>query len=210
MNITVIGYGNVGGTLARRWAEAGHTVTIGAREPRSPAMEAFLKSSPKVQQAQPILQACSHAQAILVAIPSSACVPLAQKLAAGSGIGQAVLIDATNSVRAKPEPYPHAYAAFEALLPGAALVKCFNTTGFENMADPHYGPQLAADMFMAGDSPRAKEVAQQLALDLGFAACHDFGTSKQVSLLEQFAMAWINLAIVQQQGRGIMFKLHKR
>jgi 8-hydroxy-5-deazaflavin:NADPH oxidoreductase len=32
VNITVIGRGNVGGGLARRWEEAGHTVTTIGRD----------------------------------------------------------------------------------------------------------------------------------------------------------------------------------
>ncbi len=77
------------------------------------------------------------------------------------------------------------------------------------MADPFYHG-IAADMFMAGSLARGKAVARQLALDLGFAECHDFGGDDKIPLLEQFAMAWINLAIVQQQGRGLAFKVLKR
>jgi predicted dinucleotide-binding enzyme len=65
-------------------------------------------------------------------------------------------------------------------------------------------------MFMAGDSSSAKEVAKQLALDCGFGSCIDFGQSDKVILLENFAMAWINLAIMQGQGRDIAFKVLRR
>lgn len=89
------------------------------------------------------------------------------------------------------------------------VVKCFNATGFENMAYPQYRDQ-AADMFMAGDSATAKAVAHQLALDAGFAECYDFGNGERVQLLEQFALSWINLAIFQGLGRGVAFKVIKR
>jgi len=45
------------------------------------------------------------------------------------------------------------------------------------------------------------------AYDIGFVKCYDFGGDDQVNLLEQFAMSWINLAIIQKQGRGIVFKI---
>jgi hypothetical protein len=66
-------------------------------------------------------------------------------------------------------------------------VKCFNSTGFENMKDPLY-PGGAIGTFMAGDSMRAKRLAARLAQDAGFARCHDFGGDSSVPLLEQFAL----------------------
>ncbi|MFN5237470.1 MAG: NADPH-dependent F420 reductase, partial [Bacteroidota bacterium] len=56
----------------------------------------------------------------------------------------------------------------------------------------------------------AKETARKLATDAGFADCIDFGGSDKVVLLEQFAMAWINLAIMQGMGRDIAFRLVRR
>jgi hypothetical protein len=88
-------------------------------------------------------------------------------------------------------------------------VKCFNSTGFENMENPNYGG-IAIDMFAAGSSPKAKEIAKKLALDAGFAECYDFGSDDKVELLEQFAFSWINLAILQKQGRDIALKVLKR
>jgi 8-hydroxy-5-deazaflavin:NADPH oxidoreductase len=57
---------------------------------------------------------------------------------------------------------------------------------------------------------QAKTIATQLALDAGFATCIDFGGDDKVALLEQFALCWINLAMMQGMGRNIAFKLLKR
>lgn len=43
----------------------------------------------------------------------------------------------------------------------AAIVKCFNSTGFENLLDP-VNNGAGIDMFMAGDSEKAKSVDVQL------------------------------------------------
>jgi predicted dinucleotide-binding enzyme len=88
-------------------------------------------------------------------------------------------------------------------------VKCFNTTGFNNMLNPVYGDQ-SLDLFMAGDSLRGKTMARQLALDAGFGECYDIGGNDKFTLMEQFAFFWINLAMFQGQGREIGFKLLKR
>lgn len=114
-----------------------------------------------------------------------------------------------NSVRTQAGEFASTAEALRAWTTGAEVVKCFNATGWENMADPNYGG-VAIDLFMAGDSVRGKAVARQLALDLGFAECYDFGGDDTIPLLEQFALAWINLALVQGQGRGTAFKVLKR
>ena len=119
-----------------------------------------------------------------------------------------IIIDATNAIRKKPEPYPTAFHAFQAIT-GADVAKCFNTTGFENMENPRYG-DTGIDLFVAGGSQRAKTVAIQLAKDAGFGECYDFGGDDRVELQEQFALAWINLAIFQKHGRDIAFKVLKR
>jgi predicted dinucleotide-binding enzyme len=88
----------------------------------------------------------------------------------------------------------------------AGVVKRFNSTGFENMLNPVYNGE-AIDMFMAGDSAKAKSVAQTLAVDAGFGVCWDFGKSDKVELLEKLVLSWINLAIMQGHGRNLAFNI---
>jgi predicted dinucleotide-binding enzyme len=152
-----------------------------------------------------VREAVAGSEVIVVATPPEAAEGLAATL--GDLTGK-TLIDTSNAVRSRPEHYPTAYHAFAALT-AAQVVKCFNSTGFENMADPRYGDS-GLDMFMAGDSAPAKAVAERLARDLGFTACYDFGGADRVELLEQFALSWINLAIFQGVGRGIGFKVLRR
>ena len=204
MQIAIIGTGNVGGALATQWAKAGHAIRLGVRNIQSfKGME--LLDNPNTTL-HPQLEAVREADAILIATPPQVVTDLIELC--GSEIDGKVIIDATNAIRSRPEPYPTAYHAFTALTQ-AEVVKCFNTTGYENMANPAY-PDGALDMFMAGDSPTAKDVAAQLASDAGFANCYDFGRADKVELLEQFALAWINLAIMQGMGRGIGFKVLRR
>ena len=57
---------------------------------------------------------------------------------------------------------------------------------------------------------KAKEIAAKLALEADFGACYDVGGNDNFQLMEQFAWFWINLAMVQGNGREIAFKLLKR
>ena len=68
----------------------------------------------------------------------------------------------------------------------------------------------ALDMFMAGNHKESKEIAKELALNLGFENCYDFGGDDKVELLEKFALSWINLAIMQGMGRNIGIKIVKK
>lgn len=119
------------------------------------------------------------------------------------------IIDTTNSIWVKPDPYPTAYHAIKTITKSDEVVKCFNSTGFENMLNPSYNVE-GIDMFCAGNSKDAKLIAEILSKDIGFASCYDFGGDDKVELLEKFAFSWINLAIMQGHGRDIAFKVVRR
>lgn len=203
MKIAIIGSGNVGGALARQWIDKGHSVLIGARFPLS---EKNIRLSGEIgDRFTRIGTAVKESEVILISTPPSAIIPLLDEM--GDVTGK-ILIDATNAIRESPDPYPTVYHCLADRTKGE-VVKCFNSTGFENMLNPVYQGN-GLDMFMAGDSPKAKEVAKQLALDCGFASCIDFGKGDKVELLENFAFSWINLAILQGMGRNVGFRLVKR
>lgn len=117
--------------------------------------------------------------------------------------------DSTNSARTKPEPYKTAFHAIKEITKAAHVVKCFNSTRFENIANPVYHG-AGVDMFCAGTSERAKNIAELLSKNIGFANCYNFGGDDTVELLEQFALCRINLAIMQRHGRDLAFKILKR
>jgi 8-hydroxy-5-deazaflavin:NADPH oxidoreductase len=203
MKIAIIGSGNIGGTLGKKWLSAGHQIILGVRDTANFKGE-DLANQPNVEVLS-MADAAQKAEVVLIATPSHVVVSIIEQLGNLSG---KVVIDSTNAVRMKPEPYNDAFEAFRKLT-NAEVVKCFNTTGFENMENPVY-EGVAIEMFMAGSSQTAKNVAKQLALETGFSDCIDFGGDEKVLLLEQFAMAWINLAIMQGHGRGLAFKVLRR
>lgn len=204
MNIAIIGSGNVGGALALQWIKAGHTVLIGAKFPLS---EKNIQLTIKIGEDRftTIAGAVKQCEVILIATPPTAIFDIIEEM---GDVSNKIIIDATNSVMKSPEPYKTVYHCLEDKT-NAEVVKCFNSTGFENMLNPVYNGQ-GIDMFMAGDSEKAKSVAKQLALDCGFGSCIDFGKSDKVELLEKFALSWINLAIMQGHGRDMAFKVVRR
>jgi predicted dinucleotide-binding enzyme len=110
-----------------------------------------------------------------------------------------VVIDAMN--RFDGDPARSTTQDLAGLLPGARLVKAFNTIGFENLATARSRREPAA-LFVAGDDPDAKRVAIDLAEELGFVP-EDAGGLANAKSLEHMVRIW--LALAQAHGRGIGF-----
>jgi predicted dinucleotide-binding enzyme len=137
-------------------------------------------------------------------------VPAAMK-SLGSLAGT-VVVDATNPLTAKLELAlgfdASAGETVARLTPGARVVKAFNTTGANNMADSKYaGGKLM--MPVAGDDAEAKKTVMALAADLGFEPL-DVGPLAMSRHLEPMAMTWIKLAYAQGMGREFGFAVLRR
>lgn len=205
MTIAIIGTGNVGGALAATWAQKGHHILLGVRDVSNFKGKELLQN-PNTS-AMTVQDAVQKAEVILLATPAPMAAEVAQSLGDTNG---KIIIDAMNVVMGRgPQGFNNTADAILTNTNTRDVVKCFNTTGFNNMLDPNYG-DIAIDAFMAGDSVRGKNAARQLALDAGFAECYDVGGNDRFQLMEQFAFFWINLAMFQGQGREIGFKLLKR
>jgi 8-hydroxy-5-deazaflavin:NADPH oxidoreductase len=205
MTIAILGSGNVAGALAQSFIRAKHTVLIGARFPLS---DKSLKLASIIGEDRfaYIELACKQAEVIIISTPPDAVLSIIPYL---GNVSNKIIVDATNSIRTKPEGYATAYFAIKEKTGADAVVKCFNTTGFENMLNPQYNSE-GIDMFCAGNNKEAKQIITKLAKDIGFANCYDFGGDDKVQLLEQLALSWINLAIMQGLGRNVAFKLIHR
>lgn len=205
MNIAIVGTGNVGGALAKAWAKKGHLVFLGVRDLHQFKGKELLEHVGI--QACLVTDAVTQSEVVLLATPATMAIEVAKSLGDTSG---KIIIDAMNMVMGRgPEGFTNTSDAVLAHTATHEVVKCFNTTGFNNMENPQYGNQVL-DVFMAGGSAKSKTVVERLALDAGFAACYDVGGPEQFALMEQFAMFWINLAMFRGQGRDIGFKLLKR
>ncbi|MEY5048597.1 MAG: hypothetical protein RLZZ175_1956 [Bacteroidota bacterium] len=205
MKIAIIGTGNVGGALATKWAKKGHEIYLGVRDVNNFKGKELL-ANPNTQVLT-IENAVATSEIILISTPATSAIDVAKSLGNTSG---KIIIDTMNIVMGRgPEGYKNTTAAILDNTETNDVVKCFNTTGFNNMQNPDYNG-TAIDVFVAGDSVKGKEIAIQLAKDAGFAECYNIGGNDKFELMEQFAWFWINLAMFQGQGRDIAFKLLKR
>jgi len=205
LKIAIIGAGNVGGALALGWARAGHEIIIGAKNPSSDKVKKVLTQNSQIK-VKSVNEASKEAEVILIAASASAVPDISKSL---GDVKDKIIIDAMNSIAVDSAGYQNSFEALKSLTNCENIVKCFNTTGFENMINPKYG-NITADMFVAGNSIKGKQIATKLAKEIGFAECYDFGGDHRVEMLEQLAMMWVNLALIQKQGRNIAFKVLKK
>jgi predicted dinucleotide-binding enzyme len=203
--IAIIGTGNVGGALAQQLIKAGHLVLLGARLPLSDK-SISLATKIGMDHFGSVENAVRESEIVIFTTPPDASLEIISDI---GDLGNKTIIDATNSFRIKPEPYPTVFHAIKSITGNQKVVKCFNTTGYENMLNPNFNGQVI-DMFCAGNDLESKSIATQLALEIGFANCYDFGGDDKVELLEKLALSWINLAIMQGMGRNIAFKVIQR
>lgn len=140
MKITVIGRGNVGGGLARRWERAGHEVTALGRDGGD----------------------ASDADAVLVAVPGG---EIAEALAKVSGLEGKLTIDATNIFGERSGDYPSLAHEVKAIV-GGPVAKSFNTN-FAALYDRVDEQRVPPSNLYAADE-EARETAEQLIRDAGY------------------------------------------
>lgn len=156
MKIAVIGRGNVGGGLARRWREAGHDVEeIGSDGGNA-----------------------SDADVVLLAVPGGS---VADALAKVDGLAGKPTIDATNVIGGRDESFPSNAHKVKSIV-GGPTAKAFNLNFarvYDRIADERARP---SNLFAADDD--AREVTETLSRDAGYDPVYA-GDLEQARALEE-------------------------
>lgn len=140
MNITTIGRGNVGGGLARRWEQAGHTVTTLGREGGD----------------------ASDADVVFVAVPSGS---ISEALGKVRGLEGKIAVDAANGFAGRNEDYASLAHEVKAHTNGP-VAKAFNAN-FGTLYDRIAEQRVRPSCLYAADE-EARDVTEQLILDAGY------------------------------------------
>jgi 8-hydroxy-5-deazaflavin:NADPH oxidoreductase len=162
MNVVVIGRGNVGGGLARRWERAGHTVTTLGRDGGD----------------------ASDAEVVVVAVPSAA---IADALAKVTGLQGKPTIDATNAYAGRDPAYESLAHEVKSIV-GGPVAKAFNVNFavlYDQIDQQRVPP---SNLFAAEDG--ARQVAERLIRDVGYDPV-DVGGLERARMLEEYAMGLI-------------------
>lgn len=209
MKIAIIGAGNVGGTLGKRWASEGHDILFGVRDPAREKYQSLVTQTGGRAVLATNADAARVAQVIVLATPWTT---TEAALADCGSLAGKIIVDATNPLGADlnlamglTDSGGEQVARWAN---GARVVKAFNSTGFNVMDDPVLDGRHAA-MFVAGDDAAAKGVVLDLASAIGFEAI-DAGPLKIARLLEPMAVLWIHCAYRQGLTRDYAFSLIRR
>lgn len=201
MKIGIIGAGNIGRAVAQLSIHVGHSVALSNTHGPASLAETVQRLGKRVQ-ATTIEEVALFGDIVLVAIPFSGY----QTIPAAPLRGK-IVIDALNYI---PERDSHitlgpqtSSEVVAAHLPGARLVKAFNTLWshtLETEAHPEKPLSQRLVLFLAGDDAQAKSVVAQLIDDVGFAP-FDTGTLREGGHLQEPDSAIYNQPLTLEQAR---------
>jgi hypothetical protein len=183
--VALIGTGNVGSALGRRFAEQGHTVVYGSRDPAAADLVALLRETGHGALVLPPAQAAARSRVVVLAVPWTATEDVVRSLGDLSG---KILVDPTNprvmaadgfADYALPDSNAERIAR---LAPGAQVVKAFSTLGAETMLDPQLA-QGPVTIPVVGDDRAANELVATLAREIGLEAV-DVGPLRHARIIE--------------------------
>lgn len=169
LHIGIIGAGNMGGPLGKLWADAGHEVLYSSRHPEE-LMDLVQAAAPRASAGYADA-AAYFGDVIVLAVPPSAIPQIGQDY--GDLMKGKIVIDITNPRADRDGPITDEWLemgtglAMAQYLPGARVVKAFNTLSFRmlgNRADN--GERIGVPV--AGDDDEAVQVVANLVRDAGF------------------------------------------
>ena len=195
MKIGVIGSGRIGSTLGALWAKAGHEVMFSDRDADT-AKQAAQSAGGRAKTGT-VEEAVAFGDAVLIAVPYGALPAIAKQV--GDKLKGKVVVDPNNPVPSRDGELgaqakeKGAAVSTAAMLPGARLVRSFNSWGYATMAREanRTAPRMALPV--AADDPEALKIGMQLVSDAGFdpvnagslasSKAYDLGSSVSGSVL---------------------------
>jgi len=172
MRIGIIGAGNIGSTLAKLWAGAGHDVVVSSRHPDE--LKALVERiGPKATAGSP-LEAAALGTVVMITVPLKAVADLAREVK--QELDGKIVLDTGNAypgrdgqaaLEATADPRGSAgWAA--AMFPGARWVKAFNTVNYKVLDAQAHRAGDRVGIPLASDDEAALDAAAELVRDAGF------------------------------------------
>jgi 8-hydroxy-5-deazaflavin:NADPH oxidoreductase len=170
MKIGIIGSGHIGGTLGLLWAKAGHQILFSSRHPEELA-DLVKRAGPLARAGMP-REAAAFGEVVLISVPYGAVPQVGRDFAAE--LKDKVVLETGNpypsrdGAMAEPALEKGTGLASAEFLPGARLVRAFNSVPAASLAnDAHRSGERVA-IPLASDDPAALDVAARLVRDAGF------------------------------------------
>lgn len=195
MKITIIGAGNIGSTLGRKWSLAGHEVCFGVRTPADAKFDPLREVGAVV----PVAGSLDDADVVLLSLPGGSVAEFASQY--GARLAGKVVIDSTNNIRSAEM---NNLSVLQEHIPDAKLIRAFNSLGWENFENPVLGG-AQIDLFYCGHAG-SRPIAEQLISEVGLRPIY-LGDLDAAGVADGMTRMWFALAFAQGRGRRIAFKL---
>ena len=173
LKIGIVGAGREGSALGTLFVKAGHPVTFSSRHPEE--LKGLVAGLGPLAKAGTVEEAIAFGDVVLIVIPYAAMEQIG-KAHAGALAQKVLVMDVSNPIaRRDGEDFVKsvndqggAGLMTAKLLPGAHIVRAFNAIGAGRLAELAHRTGDPAGVPIAGDDPKAIEVAQSLIREIGF------------------------------------------
>jgi predicted dinucleotide-binding enzyme len=196
MNIGVLGSGIVGRVLGAGFLKHGYQVMIGTRDLEKSDLQQWIRETPGVQAGT--FEEAARFGEMIVLVTLGRAVERAIEQAGPANFAGKTVIDATNPLADAPPvdgvlpyftgPNESLGERIQAKLPGAYVVKAFNSVGNTRMINPQY-TQGVPTMFLCGNSDEAKSQVSEVIRKFGWEP-FDCGSITSARALEPPCMLW--------------------
>jgi len=204
-DVSIIGAGHIGATAARLLVRAGHDVAVSNSRGPDSLRELVAELGPKAQ-ALTVEEAARFGEVVLLAVPWRT----PEALPSPDAVRGKVVIDAMNPYRPDMGLYDLGDSTsseeVQKRLPGARLVKAFNTIYYQHLATRGRADQPVEErhaIFLAGDDAEAKRVVARLIEDIGFAPV-DTGSLREGGRRQQPGTAVYNRPMTAREARQVL------
>jgi 8-hydroxy-5-deazaflavin:NADPH oxidoreductase len=173
MKIATIGAGREGGALGTLFAKLGHPVMFSSRHPEE--LKGLVAAAGPTARAGTTAEAVAFGEVIFLVVPYTAVEQI------GKDFGQALatkalILDVSNPIPARDGQEIVTQVAAQGgpglvtkkLLPGARVVRAFNALNYATLEQNAHRPGEPVGVPIAGDDPKAIDLASRLIKETGF------------------------------------------
>ena len=204
LNIAVLGAGHIGGTIGRKWVNAGHQVAFGVNDPGGKNAQALRNELGDRAEIGTVADAVGgNPDVVFMSLPGAVMESTITQYAAR--LDGRIIIDAANRMGT---PSMNSFGSLQQYVPNARIYRAFNIYGYENFANPEFDG-VKADLFFCGTPGDSCAVVERLISAVGLRPVY-LGGVEQVGIVDGITGVWFALAIGQSKGRHLAFKVLNR
>ncbi len=216
MKIGILGSGDVGRVLGTAFNREGYEVMLGTRDIQKKEVVQWLADNPGAATGS-FEETARYGELIVFAMSGDAAETVT-RMAGVKNLEGKIIIDTTNPIDHTRPPVNGVLPFFttmgeslmerlQKLVPGAKLVKAFNSVGNPLMYKPDFGGHQAS-MFICGNDDEAKQTVTGILTAFGWET-EDMGKANAAGVLESLCILWCIPGFLRNQWSHA-FKLLKK